>query len=186
MLDRDSCERRIYRLALLLSGRPDTAGAVVRSVLGDRGGIRAADVARLDRLVILRCRDHRARPLDLPGLDAFAAGVLASLDAQPREAWLLARVFGLPEREAARSMDCSVTAVRLHLERADATIRDRLDEDRRRAMVGGLRTLVAGIDVPADVRAGWVRRRRLRRVRTLVVAAIGLAALAWGAQAIVG
>ena len=116
-LQHAACERRVYRLATLLTGDPDAATGIMQAVLRAQPDLRAIESARLDRLTVLRCREVPSQPLHAEALRGEAARALASLAAQPREVWLLVRAYGLPLREAARAMDCSVTATTRHLQR---------------------------------------------------------------------
>ena len=54
MLDREACERRVYRLAALLTGNPVAATRVIRAVVGAQPDLRALDDAHMDRLTVLR------------------------------------------------------------------------------------------------------------------------------------
>src|SRR6056297_1742673 len=127
-MDAVSLHRRLYRLALLLTGRPERADVHARAVAtdairrrprsGGRPRLGPASADRLERQVLLACRrDAAGDPRAAPGF-----GRLEGLPGQFREAFVLVRVLGRSLREAARAMDCSRTAVRRHLERADAAL----------------------------------------------------------------
>lgn len=167
-LQHAACERRVYRLATLLTGDPDAATGVMEAVLRAQPDLRAMQSARLDRLTVLRCREVRSQPLHAEALRGEAARAIASLAAQAREVWLLVRAYGLPLREAARAMDCSVTATTRHLQRADETMAGVLGGG-----VGGsieaLRAHSKSLQVPAAYLARQDRRRRHRRVLTMVM-----------------
>jgi hypothetical protein len=124
-MDAESLHRRLYGLALLLTGRPDRARlhahAVAATTRRRRGPITLAPGSAdlLERQVLLACR--RDRVVSAAGLDpAFER--LEGLPRQFREAFVLVRVLGRSLREAARAMDCSRTAVRRHLGLADAAV----------------------------------------------------------------
>ncbi len=165
-LEHAACERRVYRLAALLTGDPDAATGIMEAVLRAQPDLRALASARLDRLTVHRCRERPARPLPALVLQADAASVIASLAAQPRQAWLLVRAYGLPLRETARAMDCSVTATTRHLERADGAMAGALG-----GSVGGaidaLRDYSKSLQVPAYYLARRERRRRQKQVLTM-------------------
>jgi len=167
-LQQAACERRVYRLATLLTGDLDAATGIMEAVLRAQPDLRAVESARLDRLTVLRCREVSSRPLLTEDLPGEAARAIASLGAQPHEVWLLVRAYGLPLREAARAMDCSVTATTRHLQRADETMAGALGGG-----VGGsieaLRAYSKSVQVPASYLAGQQRRRRHRRVLTMVL-----------------
>lgn len=113
-----SKERRIFRLGTLLTGDAGEGLRILETVVGERGEVASLDPAHLDRLTILRSREMKSAVL----LDALvphdAALGLARMDVQQREAWILAHVDGMDDRDMARAMDCSRTATRRHLERA--------------------------------------------------------------------
>ena len=178
-LNRAACERRAYRLATLLTGDPVAAVGVVEAMVRAQPDLRVLDTARLDRLTVLRSREITAVALRAPALDVAAAGALASLAEQPREAWLLARTYGLTPRETARAMDCSVTATARHVERADDVMARVLGGSAGpgHGVVGAIEALRAyseSLQLPPHYVA---RQRRLRR-RKRVLAMVLLVALA--------
>ena len=180
MLDRDACERRVYRLATLLTGDPQAASRVIEAVVGAQPDLRRPDSARLDRLTVLRSREITPAALADGVVTQDIAAAVASLDAQGREAWVLARVYKTPLRETARAMDCSVTATRRHLERAEAALSGRLGDDAE-AAPGVVLDYSMSLDVPAfyhEARERRLRRRRL--VRTLAVVLVVLALIVAG------
>lgn len=184
-LDRAACERRAYRLATLLTGDPVAAMGVVESMVRSRPDLRVLDTARLDRLTVLRSREITPGALHAPALNADAAGALASLAAQPREAWLLARTYGLTQRETARAMDCSVTAIARHVERADEVMARTLggSEGPGHGVVGAIEALRAYSDSLQLPQHYVARQRRLGR-RKRVLAMVLLVALALAVMAI--
>ena len=167
-LEHAACERRVYRLAALLTGDPDAATGIMEAVLRAQPDLRAMQSARLDRLTLLRCREVPARPLPAEVLGADAGRVIASLAAQPREAWMLVRAYGLPLRETARAMDCSVTATTRHLERADGAMAGALGGGVGPA-IEAVRAHSKSLQVPAHYLARQERRRRQKRVLTMAL-----------------
>jgi hypothetical protein len=155
MLDRAACERRVYRLAVLLTGNPVAATVVIESVVGAQPDLGRLDSSHLDRLTVLRSREIVPGRIVDDRVPGTVAEALAALEPQQREAWVFTRAYGLPLREAAKAMDCSVTAARLHLDRAT------LGDDA--AAVGALRAYALGLDVPAFHRRRQRHRRRVRR-----------------------
>jgi DNA-directed RNA polymerase specialized sigma24 family protein len=166
MLDEAACERRVYRLAVLLTGRPEAAVEVIVAVVASPRSLRALDGAHLDRLTILRSREMAAGTLVSDLVPSELASALGSLPAQPRESWVLARVFATPLRETARAMDCSVTATKLHLAQADSVM-DAAATDRQ-AAIEPWRRYAASLEVPEFFRES---RQRMARRRRVVVAA---------------
>jgi hypothetical protein len=179
MLDRAACERRVYRLATLLTGKPTAAARVIDQVLAAQPDLRALDGAHMDRLTVLRSREIPAGRIVDDALPASSAEALAALTAQQREAWIFRRLYALPPREAARAMDCSVTALGLHLDQAQWALGPD-DRELARELLAYTMTL----DTPAFYRARRARRRRWRRVllaAAVLAAAVALALLLrWG------
>lgn len=176
MLSREACERRVYRLAALVLGHPAAATAVIEAVLAARPDVSTLDGVHLDRLTLLRTREIPSAILVSDEVPLAVAQRLAALPMQQREAWVLARVYATPPRDAARSMDCSFHAFQQHLQAADAAM---MATD----SVGG--AVVPGADAVAALRA-WSRsldlpevyqRRRMRRqaVKRTLAAALLLA-----------
>src|SRR4030095_11058661 len=122
MLDREACERRVYRLATLLTGNPIAATKVIAQVVDAQPDLRNLDSAHMDRLTVLRSREVKPAMLVHELAPPEMAEALANLTPQQREAWVFARVYHVPEREVARAMDCSVTATQRHLELAETAL----------------------------------------------------------------
>lgn len=176
MRDRASCERRVYRLATLLTGNPNAATAVIRSVLRAQPDLREIDSAHMDRLTVLRSREIRAATLVSKHVPHAIAEALASLTAQQREAWVLVRVYRQTVREASRSMDCSMRAATRHLEIADQqmrrTIRDSADD------AGDLLLRYSmSLDVPQFYRVAQKRQRTRKLIVAIALLIGGLAIL---------
>lgn len=172
-LNRAACERRVYRLATLLTGDPAGAERVLAAVERSQPDLRAPDSARLDRLTVLRSREAASGPLSDAALPLDAARAVASLAAQPREAWLLVRAYGLPLRETARAMDCSVTATTRHIELADDRMASKLGGRGVADTIEAVRAYSKSLELPEHYVA---QRRRRRRNRSLLVL-IGLVLL---------
>lgn len=184
MLDREACERRVYRLAALLLGDPAAATRAIESVVDAQPDLDCIDSAHLDRLTILRSREigrsaGAAATLVHDAVPLAVAETLAGLPHQSREAWVLARVYRLPPREVARAMDCSTTATDRHLARGDRAMQPAPGDDAPDAAAALLRCSLA-IDVPAFYRADRRRRRLRRRVIRIAIAAVTVAALVVG------
>ena len=167
-LDRDACERRAYRLAMLLVGEPE-ALPVMERVLAAQPHLETLDGAHLDRLTILACRESQGQPPTSADLPRPAVEALATLTHQEHEAWVLARVHGCPLRETARAMDCSVTATRRHLARATERMGDGAAET-----AASLRAFVVDLDLPQVYR----RRRRGREQTRRLLMVLGWVTLA--------
>src|ERR1043165_2140662 len=129
-------ERRIWRLAYILTGDSAGAAALVDRVLRTRPDAVALEPARLDRLIIQQARElPRGRITPPAGVDPpeQALAVVLAMPEQPREAWVLTHLDGLDELHVSRAMDCSRTAARNHLNAAEQTARARLGEGLARA-----------------------------------------------------
>lgn len=185
MLDREACERRVYRLAALLTGRRDSAVRVIEQVVGVRPDLQTLDSEHMDRLTVLRSREQATGTLDLSEFDGAIAKALAELPTQQREAWIFISVYQLDDRTAAKAMDCSFRAARQHHDSAVDELRKRLGEGLNDG-AKRVREAMTKVDVPEFFRAR--QRRRQRTKRTLVALAIIagvliiIAGLAWAAR----
>lgn len=189
MLDREACERRVFRLATLLCGDPDVALQVTADVVNARLDPVELDSVHLDRLTVLRCREaapaSSSRILASESLPEVLARAWASLTPQQRETWIFRRIYRVADRETARSMDCSVTAAARHLDQADAVMRGRGGMSAEEAAEALLQFTLA-IDVPHVFRAKLRRQARWRRIVRwlavgLVLAVLAAATLLWRA-----
>jgi len=185
MLNREACERRVYRLATLLTGDPISATDVITAVVGAQPDLRKLDSAHLDRLTVLRSREVTPKALDHPQIPKSIAISFAALSTQQREAWVLARVYRVPKRELSRAMDCSLTATERHLEMADGAMKIATD-GKISAAAHVLLQYTQSLDVPAFYRAKQRRRRLVRRVcwglgLVMLLAAIITVAVLWSA-----
>lgn len=178
---RQALERRVWRLAFLLTGNREGAAALVDRILDAQSDLDALEPARLDRLVILQARELMGvavpPPLSHPpaAAEAISKGLAAahSLSAQPREAWILARVDLVDELWMSRAMDCSRTAARTHLAAADENMRARLGEGYERT-IAALRSFADGLD-PGPIIAANRLGRKKARVRRRTAVAVGAA-----------
>ncbi|MCC6659647.1 MAG: hypothetical protein IT437_02050 [Phycisphaerales bacterium] len=173
-------ERRIWRLAFLLTGDAERAAGVIETVLRDQPHPEGVDAGRLDRLIILHAREVPRGTVPAVGMGAEAArgmGVLLALPQQPREAWVLTRLDGLDELRVSRAMDCSRTAVARHLKAADEQMGHRLGDALNRC-VAALRREADAIDPAPLIAAALEKRRKDRLGRALVVGGITLIVVA--------
>lgn len=165
--DRTACEQRVYRLATLLTGNATAATRVIRDVLDAQPDLHRLDSAHLDRLTVLRSRE--VDPGVLRGRGVPAAGAVAGLRPQEREAWVFAKVYGLSLRDTACAMDCSLTALRRHLELAEAALARVLGEAGASRAAIEMREYALALDVPSFARAKkWFRRGGWRRAMAWV------------------
>ena len=179
MLDREACERRVYRLATLLTGNPVAATRVIASVVDAQPDLRRLDDTHMDRLTVLRSRELKPGRLAVDAVPQAAAAALASLTAQQREAWVFERVYRLPRRDAAKAMDCSVTASDRHLQLAEAAVAQQLG-DAIQPTVDAMLSYSMTLEVPAFYRAARERRRRRRLLMMVGAAIAGLLAIIAG------
>lgn len=180
---RAALERRIWRLAHLLTGDEAGAAGLVDRVLDAQASPESLDWARLDRLVIQQAREMAAgtkgaRPAAAPaGQGDLAHRTLATaleMERQPLEAWVLSRIDELDELRMARAMDCSRTALRNHLAAGDEHMRAKLGEGAP-AAVAALKKYADSLD-PGPIIARHRRKRRKQRNRRMVVV-IGIVAI---------
>jgi hypothetical protein len=179
MLDRDACERRVYRLAALLTGNPLAATKVIAQVVDAQPDLGHLDSAHMDRLTVLRSREIAPSSLVSDLVPREMAQALASLTPQQREAFVFGRVYHTPLREMARAMDCSTAATERHVHMADAALHGALGAAADKA-ASTLLSYSMTLDVPAFHRAARLRRKRMRlamRVTVLVTLAAIITAL---------
>ncbi len=183
-MDRQACERRVFRLAVLLLGDPHAAARVIEAVVDAQPDLGAIDSAHLDRLTVLRSRELRPRAIDSQAVSQDVAEALAGLPVQVRETWVFTRVYQMPPRETAKAMDCSVTATQRHLAAGDDAISKALGSGAESAQETLLRFSMS-LEVPAFYRARKLqrlRRRRLWRAAAALLLLLGMiAALRWWA-----
>jgi len=183
--NRDACERRVYRLATLLTGDPVAATRVIEAVVGAQPDVRRIGSARLDRLTVLRSREIEPARITDPAVPPAAARGLADLAGQAREAWVLTHTYRLGLRETSRAMDCSTTATRRHLEQAEqalaAVLGDAVETARER-----LRAYSMSLSIPEFYRARRRRRRQARRLLAALVLAAIIALVMWAARQVAG
>lgn len=179
-------ERRIWRLAFLLSGDPAAAAEMIDEVLRSQPDPASMEPARLDRLIVLRAREASAsasRPprAALPGFSDDAAAVLDALTRlpeQPREAWVLTRLDELDAMHVSRAMDCSRTAAAHHLAAADEAMRAALGA-RLDPCVAAARSAADALDLGPIIAGHRDRLRRRRRLRAALLAGVvGIVVLA--------
>jgi len=175
MLDRAACERRVYRLAVLLTGNPISAVKVIGQVVDAQPDLSKLDSAHLDRLTVLRSREIKAAMLVDDRVPRAVAAWLADLDAQVREAWVFRRVYQLNDREMARAMDCSSQAGLRHLEQAD-----RLEAERLAGLAPTAAPTLLSYSMQLDVPRFYRMEQRQRQQRRLAWFAIFFAVLAVG------
>lgn len=183
-MNRSACERRIYRLATLLTGHPIAATRIIDGVVRAQPDLDRIDGAHLDRLTVLRSREISPALLIDDHVPRDVAGVLAKLPAQPREAWIFHRVYRLAPRDVARAMDCSVTATERHLALAEEAFAA------LPAAADALLEYSMRLDIPEFYREAQQRRRRRRRLLLWAAVAVGLIAIigvaVWWARAVEG
>jgi hypothetical protein len=182
-------ERRIWRLAHLLTGDAGAASALVDRVLDAQPDPGALEAYKLDRLIIQQARGMAGmsgprEPAPLPpGENDVAHRTLATALTMPRQAlesWVLARIDLLDELHCARAMDCSKTALKNHLGAADEQMRARLGGKATEA-IDALRSYADALDPGPIIAAHRFQRKKERNRRRLIIAGVatilGLAAL---------
>lgn len=177
MLDRPACERRVYRLAVLLTGDPIAATRVITAVVGSQPDLSKLDSAHMDRLTVLRSREISPACLVHDLVAARTAEGLSKLTPQQREAWVMGRIYQTPLREMSRAMDCSTTAAERHLLQADVAMRSALGIEPAVA-ANQFRKYSMTLEVPEFHRRRERFRRRLRLAGVLVLIAVVAGVLA--------
>ena len=182
---REAYERRIWRLAALLTDDVTKADDVLAQVLRTRPDIERVQDSRIDRMTVQAARrTHESNPGDGHGPDGVCAratitGPVAELWSlsrtelapQGREAWLFRDVEQMSDIPAARAMDCSRTALEeVHRTPAERLLREKTDSSIEGGYDAALASLRAGLDAldpsegiarVAHVRAAALRRRRI-------------------------
>jgi DNA-directed RNA polymerase specialized sigma24 family protein len=188
---RGAIERRVWRLAYLISGDAAGAARLADRIFRARIDLDALDAARLDRVIIQRAREIRASKKKAADAQAAAAvkpegdaaellRTVRELPEQPREAWVLARVDGLDELHVSRAMDCSKTAARNHLHAAEERVMARYGP-RLQQMVDELRKFADGLDPGRIIVEQRMLRRKEARKRALVIGGVAFIIVAGAA-----
>lgn len=182
MLTREACERRVYRLATLLTGNPMTATGVITVVVDAQPDLTRLDGTHLDRLTVLRSRELRPGMIVHDEVDPAVAEALTDLPPQQREAWVFARVYQVPLRQIARAMDCSVGATERHLGQADAAMVESLGRADAAKAPKTLLDYSMKLDVPAFFRARQRQRRIVRLMLRVLIVLLIAAGIIWLAR----
>lgn len=170
-MDRAACERRVYRLATLLTGNPKLATGVITAVVDAQPDVSRLDGPHMDRLTVLRSREIRSGVLHVaPDVPRGVSEALADLPEQQREAWVFARVYRMDLREMARAMDCSTSATAMHLQLADQVMAERLGVAAAAEAPAQLLAFTLDLDVPAFYRSA----RRTRKTVKWIVILVGI------------
>jgi hypothetical protein len=127
-------------------------------IAGSRLSGRVVDGPRGEQLAIIEHRDR------VPGGGD-----------RGHEAWVLRRVLGWGERDAARALDCSRTALRLHLD-----ARPRMDDAEEARRIGDIRDRMRAVRPGAAPipKERDLARRRMARLLVLGVLAVTVLAVA--------
>ena len=179
MLDRESCERRVYRLATLLTGNPNAAVRVIQSVVDAQPDLRKLDDSHMDRLAVLRSREIKSGAIVNKLVPLKLAQALASLAPQQREAWVFMHVYKIPLRDMSKAMDCSTTATERHIEQAAANLTEKLGTESNEAGKI-LLSYSMTLNVPEFYRANQRRKRRMKWFYRVTAAVFILAAIIAG------
>jgi hypothetical protein len=175
MPDPAACERRVYRLATLLTGNPNAATKVIEQVVGAQPDLRRLDSAHLDRLTVLRSREIKPGRIVADGVRPEIAAALEGLSPQQREAWVFHHVYRMDARDAAKAMDCSHVAAERHLAAADDVVMRAIGGSHGAGAM--LLKYTMSLDVPEFYRMRARRRMRWRWVKRIVLLLILLGAI---------
>lgn len=181
---RAALERRVWRLAFLLTGDGAGAAVLVDRVLDAQEDPASLEPARLDRLVIQQARGlARVQRAKAEITDAGARRALEaalSLEHQPLEAWVLARVDDVDDLWLGRAMDCSKSAARNHLNAAEERMKAVLGAGYG-ADVAALKRFADGLDAgPIIASERAARRKRAWRRRIAIGVVVGIVVLGAG------
>lgn len=182
MLDRESCERRVYRLATLLTGNPNAAVKVIQAVVDAQPDLRKLDDSHMDRLTVLRSREIKAGAIVSKLVPLKIAQALANLAPQQREAWVFMHVYKIPLRDMSKAMDCSTTATERHIDQATTELTEKLGTQSNEAGQI-LLSYSMTLHVPEFYRANQRRKRRMkwfyRVAAALFILVAIIAGLSW-------
>lgn len=181
-------ERRVWRLAFLLTGDTEGAAALAARIPRTQPDLASMEPAMLDRMVVQEARlmaqrrppaGRPARP-DMPPDAARSFEAALAMPRQPLEAWVLTRLDDLDPLRVCRAMDCSRTAAARHLAAADEQMKNRLLDQLDRGIVA-LRAAADALDpAPAIARRreqdqAAEKRRRIILTGAAAVALLGIA-----------
>ncbi len=180
----ESIQRELWRLGLLLTGSGAGATAALVRVLRGHENVRKLSEDRRRRLVVMGAREWLASggAADADAGSPAGRGVrlATTLEALPREAWVLREVKQWGEVEVSRAMGVARSAIGGYAEAALSKMRGSLGAEYD-AAVGALRTKWGDVEAGAGVEAArrdsrrWMRRKR---VSAAVMAAVLLAVMA--------
>ncbi|TVQ81653.1 MAG: hypothetical protein EA380_01175 [Phycisphaeraceae bacterium] len=193
----DALQRRVIRLALLLTAEPRRAADALAIILSTNPDILRIGESRIDRMIVQHARGEIA-PLpaysettvsDVP-LDAVVSlteparrlwDACRTLEAQPREAWILRDLEEMDEIPTARAMDCSRTAIEtVHRPTALNLLREALADDYDPALAE-LRTALERLDPePMLALAHAAREHAIRRRRFTTLILLGILLVCFG------
>jgi hypothetical protein len=182
---REAFERRVWRLALLLTGDADGASRTLNGVARSARDLSKIDGVHLDRLTVLHSREvssvrRRGAGEEAPvpeGAPARTLEVLMQMKPQAREAWVLTRIDGLDEIHVARAMDASKTASGNFFGAADALIGEKLGEEAEEG-IEGLRVWAESFDPDPWLILHRERVKRWRRIKLVgALVLVGLVVL---------
>jgi len=179
MLNRESCERRVYRLATLLTGNPNAAVKVIQSVVSAQPDLRKMDDSHMDRLTVLCSREIKPGAIINKLVPLEFAQALASLAPQQREAWVFTHVYKIPLRDMSKAMDCSTIATERHIDQAAAELTEKLGTETKEAGQI-LLSYSMTLEVPEFYRANQRRKRRMKWFYRVAAAVIILVAIISG------
>lgn len=179
MLDRESCERRVYRLATLLTGNPNAAVKVIKSVVSAQPDLRKLDDSHMDRLTVLRSREIKSGAIINQLVPLKLAQALAGLTPQQREAWVFTHVYKIPLRDMSKAMDCSTIATERHIDQASAELTEKLGTEFGKAGQI-LLSYSMTLQVPEFYRASQRRKRRMKWFYRVAATVFILAAIIAG------
>lgn len=185
---RTAIERRIWRLAFLMTGNAAAATSLIDRVLKLQKNAGAMEPSLLTRLIVQNARSLPKSPAtalpptpampDTSGAaQAFTAAL--SLSHQPLEAWILKRIDDLDDLHVARAMDCSKTALRVHLSGAEERLASLLG-DKLLLATAALRAYADALDPGPLIIAHReeFRRQRAQRLKKWAIIAAALLLLA--------
>ena len=185
----EAYERRVWRIALLLTDDDRAAGEILEHVIGVQPDLAKVGETRLGRMIVQASRERSGaggRALaEFVELDEGALALweeVRGLGEQAREAWVFRELEGMGAVETARVMDCSRTAVEeVHLAGAVRALAQRFGEE---GLAGSTVRLADALDrldaTGALERASATRGRVVMRRRWVSAAMLGVLLTCFG------
>ena len=178
---REAYERRVWRVALLLTDDVHAAEEILVRVVGVQPELQKIGDTRLDRMVVQASREmtpdadrvplDQAVEIDEPTRTLWHA--VRDLGPQAREAWVFRQLEGMDPIRTAQALDCSRNALEeVHLAGARRVLEARLGESEAVEATRRLAAALEGLDASEALARAAARRSEVMRRRRWVSATL--------------